>query len=116
MKKSLGILVFGMLAMGLFAGKVDSLQQLLLKKNGQSEAFLWSEIGYAYEQQGLPDSAMSAYARCLACAEKDVEPNWQGRCLRFTGLLLQSQYQYDRATDYFERAIRVFELADSLIF
>lgn len=97
----------------LLAQSIDSLVRLTQAPLEAKSSYWWSELGYAYEQNNQTDSALIAYQKCVACAAKQSQPQWQGRCLRYQAMLYLQAYQYTLAEERTVEALGYFEV-DSL--
>ncbi|MEO0895572.1 MAG: tetratricopeptide repeat protein [Bacteroidota bacterium] len=99
----------------LIGQELDSLKHLLQSAPQKQHAFLHGEIGYAYEKTGQLDLAHQWYRKGALIGGEQEQADFQGRNLRYRGMLFSQQAEYDSAALFLQQAIGFF-MPDSLSF
>jgi two-component system NarL family sensor kinase len=107
-------LLFFLSTFPLKASETDSLLRLTYQVSDPARlTFLWGEVGYAFEKNGQLDSALLAYQRGQAIAGQHQLVAWEGRSLRYEGMLHLAQARYGKARLVLRKAVELFA-SDSL--
>ena len=76
-------------------------------KNKKGEAYGWQKLGALYKQSGQPQLSIDAYNKALELS-KDLDKDQYGSLLEEFASSYFSVKDYEKAADYYQRAIKVY--------